>query len=238
MFTFARSARRALVLGAAASVLVAVPSVAGARASAPHRTTLSTHVVVIGASVTGLAHWALDRRIPKVTVDAVGGRSWLILGTDHKNTLWQAYQQYRPTLHAGDWLIIENERVDVTIATNRTYISKLIASLPKGVCLGWVLPHVYYATQGPALTAQAHVWNMKMADLIRAELGPMKCHAYVPWDAVVNSYTARTKGLTAAEKRVGAPLLYDGRHLTHLGQVVYANTIANVIGMPAYGHLK
>jgi hypothetical protein len=124
---------------------------------------------------------------------------------------------------------MENERADVSIATNRTYIEKMKSTLPAGTCLAWVVPHVYYVSQGAAATAVTRQWNQQMAALLKAELAPMKCHALVPWNSVVDAYTAKTSGLTAAQKKAAEPLLYDGRHPTQLGRIVLADTVARAL---------
>ena len=184
---------------------------------------------MLGSSVTRLSRSALQYEIPGIVVDASNGRSWRIRGNGGGTTLWQAYLSHRSQLRPGDWLVVENERGDVTVAENKIYIDQLVADLPEGVCLGWILPHVYYDTQGPSATAQTHQWNVDMTALLRKEVPRVACHALVDWNAVVDDATASTPGLSPLQQAAGAPLLYDGRHPTELGQWVYGATISQAL---------
>lgn len=181
----------------------------------------ATERVVIGASVTQLINRELKRRLPGVVVDARGGRSWGIRATGDGPTLWQAYLARRPTLRAGDWLVLETARGDVPVAVNRACARAVKATLPQGACLAWVIPHEYYGAQTPAMQR----WNADTAAAIRSELAGYPCHAVIEWDALVRSYQARATGLTEQQKALGGPLLYDGRHPTPLGAAVLADAI-------------
>ncbi len=181
----------------------------------------STERVVIGASVTQLISRELRRQIPGVVIDARGGRSWAIRSTGDGPTLWQAYLARRASMRAGDWLVMETTRGDIPVAVNRTCIERVKETLPRGACLAWVVPHGYYGVQ----TAAMQTWNAETGALIRSQLATFPCHAVIDWDSLVKAYQARATGLTAAQKALGAPLLYDGRHPTALGASVLAAAI-------------
>jgi hypothetical protein len=181
----------------------------------------STERVVIGASVTQLIARELRSQIPGIVVDARGGRSWAIRSTGDGPTLWQAYLAHRASMRAGDWLVMETTRGDIPLAMSRTCIESVKATLPRGACLAWVIPHGYYGVQ----TAAMRKWNAETGALIRSELGTYPCHAVIDWDSLVNAYQARATGLTAAQRALGAPLVYDGRHPTALGASVLAAAI-------------
>ena len=223
----------ASLVGAALVGLSVMPSNAAPTAARPSTRVAASRpvikVLVIGASVTRLSVGDIRKAIPGVSVDAADGRSWTLPGRVGSLPLWDAYHSRRSQLRPGSWLVIENERADVTVQQNRMWIEKLIADLPKGVCLSWVVPHVYYSTQGPAATRMTRQWNDAMALLLHAELAKVPCHSFVEWDSIVREWTATTKGLTAAQIRVGQPLLYDGRHPTKLGAKWYAAAIAAAV---------
>ncbi len=190
-----------------------------------------SHVVMIGTSVTRKAKQFVQADIPYITVDALDGRAWEIPGRPNGTTEWQAFLQYQPQLRPRDWLVMEASRGDISVAMNRTYMDKLIAALPDGVCLAWVIPHVYYSTQTDAQTAAMHTWNTDMAALIRQELAGVPCHAFIEWDSVVTQITQLTPGLTTDQLREWQPLLYDGRHPTAYGGEIYGSTIAVTIDL-------
>jgi hypothetical protein len=181
----------------------------------------STERVVIGASVTQLISRELHRQIPGVVVDARGGRSWGIRSTGDGPTLWQAYLARRASMRAGDWLVMETTRGDIPVAVSRTCIERVKATLPRGACLAWVIPHAYYGVQ----TAAMRTWNTETGALIKSQLATYPCHAVIDWDSLVTVYQARATRLTAEQKALGAPLLYDGRHPTALGASVLADAI-------------
>jgi hypothetical protein len=188
-----------------------------------------THYVMIGTSITRKAKEAVLGAIPRITVDALDGRSWEIRGNPNSTTTWQAFVQHLPDLRPRDWLIMETGRGDISVDTNRKYMDKLIAALPTDVCLAWIMPHTYFSTQNAAWTAKMAQWNADMGALITSELSKVKCRAAVQWDAVVTKETAwaaQSQGLTAAQVKAWEPLLYDGRHPTAFGGRVYATTIA------------
>ena len=124
-------------------------------------------------------------------------------------------------MRAGDWLVMETARGDIPVAVTRTCIKSVKATLPRGACLAWVIPHEYYGMQ----TAPMRTWNAETGALIRSQLATYPCHAVIEWDSLVNAYQARATGLTAAQRALGAPLLYDGRHPTALGASVLAAAI-------------
>jgi hypothetical protein len=188
----------------------------------------STERVVIGSSVTQLIARELHRQIPGVVVDARGGRSWTIRSTGDGPTLWQAYLARRATMRAGDWLVMETTRGDIPVDVNRTCIENVKATLPPGACLAWVIPHGYY---GPP-TAAMRTWNAQTGALIRSELATYPCHAVIDWDSLVKAYQARATGLTATQRALGAPLVYDGRHPTALGASVLAAAIKQATANP------
>src|SRR5262249_43407870 len=148
------------------------------------------HYTIIGASITRLSTPGLRAYVPGITVDALDGRSWEIPPSHGGPTLWEAYQHDVQFLHAGDWLIMENGNgsvpmaaagarpmtatdVRMDVATNTDYVDKLIASLPPGICLAWVLPHVYYGAQTPLMVQ----WNADMATLLNDRVPKVACHA-------------------------------------------------------------
>jgi hypothetical protein len=187
------------------------------------------HYVMIGTSITRKAKPQLFASIPHLTLDALDGRAWEIPGRPNGTTTWGAFVQHLPELRPKDWLIMETGRGDIPIAMNRTYMDKVVAALPTGVCLAWILPHTYYSTQNAEYTAKMATWNADMAALINSELSGVPCHAAVPWDSVVTFETQMADsatGLTADQLKAWEPCLYDGRHPTTFGAGVYATTIA------------
>ena len=208
------------------------PDAIGGRQTCPVKPDPRKHYLMIGSSVTRLSDVALESTIPNLVVDAANGRGWGHRSSDGGPDLWQTYLNHRAELRAGDWLIFENERADVSIAVNRTYIDRLKASLPAGVCIGWVLPHVYYATQGATQTALTKQWNTEMTALVKSEFDSYPCHAYADWDSVVVQATAQATNLSAADVKAWEPLCYDGRHPTVLGTLAYANVIALALKHP------
>jgi hypothetical protein len=188
-----------------------------------------THYVMIGTSITRKAKDAVLAAIPRITVDALDGRSWQIHGNPNGTTTWQAFVHFLPDLRPRDWLIMETGRGDIPVDTNRTYMDKLVAALPADVCLAWIMPHTYFSTQDAVWTAKMAQWNADMGVLIASELAKVKCHAAVPWDAIVKQETRmaeQSQGLNPTQAKAWEPLLYDGRHPTAFGGRVYATTIA------------
>jgi hypothetical protein len=226
--------RRALILGLAAGLVATqfqVKDVAASPATAARAATTTTkHYTIIGASITRLSTPGLRANVPGITIDALDGRSWEIVPSHGGPTLWEAYQHDVQFLHAGDWLIMENgygtvpvaapgtqpmtvTAVRLDVATNTEYVDKLIASLPAGICLAWVLPHVYYGPQTPVQVQ----WNADLAALLQDRVPKVACHALIPWDRLVNDWARirLSQGMvTAAMAGVGEPLVYDGRHPT------------------------
>jgi hypothetical protein len=188
--------------------------------------------VMIGTSITRKAKAAILSTISRITVDALDGRAWEIPGRPNGTTTWQAFQQHLPELRPHDWLIMETGRGDIPVDMNRKYMDRVVASIPPEVCLAWIIPHTYYDTQNDAQTAKMAQWNADMAALITSELAKVKCHAAVQWDSVVKVETQlaeQTQGLTPAQVKAWEPLLYDGRHPTEFGGLVYASSIASVV---------
>jgi hypothetical protein len=185
--------------------------------------------VMIGTSITRKAKDAIVATIPRVTVDALDGRSWEIHGNPNGTTTWQAFVQHLPDLRPRDWLIMETGRGDISVDSNRKYMDKVVAAMPAGVCLAWIMPHTYFSTQDAVWTAKMAKWNADMGALIGSELAKVKCHAAVQWDSIVKQEThmaEQSQGLTAAQVKAWEPLLYDGRHPTAFGGRVYASSIA------------
>ena len=185
--------------------------------------------VMIGTSITRKAKSAILATIPRVTVDALDGRSWEIHGNPNGTTMWQAFVQHLPDLRARDWLIMETGRGDISVDANRKYMDKVVAAMPAGVCLAWIMPHTYFSTQDAVWTAKMAKWNADMGALITSELAKVKCHVAVQWDSIVKQETnmaEQSQGLTPAQVKAWEPLLYDGRHPTAFGGRVYASSIA------------
>jgi len=188
--------------------------------------------VMIGASVTRVSAKYLRMRVPGIRIDAVDARSWDVPGARGGTTLWQAFVSDSAGLGCGDWLIVENSRVDVPVAMNQQYTERLLAWLPADVCVEWIIPHDYFDSQGTDATQVTAAWNAEMALMIHSALSDRPCHAFVEWDTIVSDATFRTPNLTPLQRAQWQPLLYDGRHPTPAGRQDLARSVAGAMLHP------
>ena len=223
-----------------ASAMFAATAQASARvASRPtHSATVSKsaplhfHVVLIGTSVTYVAANQIRQAIPGIKLDTKNGRGWVNAPSGGGTNLMQAFMADRAWVHTGDWIIVDTSLGGVPADDYATYMQQVIAKMPHGSCLAWVIPHVYFATQDDAHTAVTRSANEVLKAMIRTALATYPCHAFVEWDASVTTATTRTPGLTAAEVKDWQPLCYDGRHPTATGALVMAARMRQAIAHP------
>lgn len=207
-----------------AALLVVTAGAATMNATA---TAATPRYLVIGASVTRLAGPALRNEFgDALQLEAVDGRSFIHPDNRGGPTIMEVFRANFQRMKPGDWVVIEMSHGGVDVATNRRYLREVVRLLPDTVCLAVVQPHTYYGAQ-----AQPYIdWNRAMHWMQVQEIALQPCHAQIPWSVLVRNWTAMTSGLTEAQKAVGEPLLYDGRHPTPTGATRYAAAVAQAVG--------
>lgn len=193
-------------------------------------------IVLLGTSITRVAADEITEAIPGIVFDAANGRGWRQIPSGGGTTLWQAYLQHRSSLQSGDWLVMEASLGGVPAGKYAFYTRLTMNTLPRGVCLAWVIPHNYYPGQDAATAERTRVQNDAVSAIIRSALAKYPCHALVEWDQLVTKATASTPNLTPAQREQWQPLCYDGRHPSATGQIVLATAILEAITHPMYVH--
>lgn len=213
---------------------------------------------VFGASVTRLAastvvaHDSLRYHIPYVVVDgldnatrggtaySIDGRGLTVPPAQGGLTIWQGFldQITRASgtgLRPDDWVIIDWTLGTEALAVAEPVIDAIVARcIRDGYRLAWTIPRVAYG----AMTDTQLAWNDAARKAIQERVPSVPVHALIDWRTLVQSWTVIGGGsLSAAQKAVGQPLLYDGRHPTGAGSTTagrgcerFATAVAAAVG--------
>ena len=177
--------------------------------------------VIIGASVTRLANSATDPKdrptwaIPYAVVDAHDGRGLTVPATDGAPTLYGAFLSLAggatPTLRPDDWVIFDWTLGTEAVTTAEPVVDQIVARcILDGYRLAWVLPRVQYGV----VTATQQQWNDDAAAMLTPRVSTVPISALVDWPRLVETWVAVSPSVPQAQRDLGAPLLYDGRHVT------------------------
>lgn len=194
--------------------------------------TQAVPAVLIGTSISLLASGAVAAGIPGIKIDAKNGRGWVNAPSGGGTNLVQAFEQDKGLVGPGGWIILDTSLGGVPTDVYRQYVRQIADSTPAGVCLAWVIPHVFYNQQDDAQTIVTAQANAADAAWIRSELANFPCHAFVEWDSSVTTATAHAPNLTAEQQKSFQPLCYDGRHPTALGARVFTARIRQAMAHP------
>ena len=177
---------------------------------------------LLGASVTRLANSATDTKdrptwhIPYAVVDAHDGRGLTVPATDGSPNLYDTFLSYigPPSgLRPGDWVVFDWTLGTEPVATAAPVVDLIVARCQlEGYRLGWVIPRVMYQTA--PLDPVQQQWNADARAMLEAKVPAVPVSALVDWPRLVETWTLISPSLPQAQKDLGAPLLYDGRHPT------------------------
>lgn len=202
-------------VAAIAAVTVGLGIATRASAAPPPR------YLVIGASVTRLSGGELRRAYgDTLQLEAVDGRSFIHPGSRGEPTIMEVFRANLAYLNPGDWVVIEMSHGGVDVATNRRYLTEVVRLLPDTVCLAVVAPHTYYGEQ----TDEYRAWNAAMQAMQAEVIAAQPCHRLIDWDLFVRRAVSRSN-LPDAQRALGEPMLYDGRHPTTAGAREYASAL-------------
>ena len=210
-----------LLVGGAAFLASSRADVVNATTPRPH----SYPYVMIGASVTYVARSDIQAALPGLYLDARNGRGWANPPSGGGTNVWQAFVADAKYVKPGGWIIIEAGLGGVNPDVFDWYVKRVVAAMPRNVCLAWVMPHTYFAGQTSEQTALRQKWNADVQAFIRTDLAAVRCHSFVEWDAAVVTATQRTPHLTTTQIDQSQPLCYDGRHPTATGSLVLAELL-------------